>query len=316
MARKRMKIFDSKWFSLVIAVLIFGMFFALFSGTKMLQNLEGTVIDLHFQLKTGRETKTIQEGAVLSHQNLKISDNILILGIDQRSLAEYGKWPFTRTKHAELINSFSRISDQSNREQALFLDVFFIEEDQNPTNDALLVNAINDSGKVFLETVLTAYGSMDEEDPLLPRQEALYEQLGVVEKIQGDWKGLPAHYGYEPPLEPYGRAAAGYGHANFLSDPDQVFRRQPLLLRSSILLRTLRLDDLSPGYAVNEAAFERLAWQDDQGHYHDIENPISASDLARLQLKMEKDAPLKIVDDNYDGIPDDKIGRASCRERV
>lgn len=305
MARKRMKIFDSKWFSLVIAVLIFGMFFALFSGTKMLQNLEGTVIDLHFQLKTGRETKTIQEGAVLSHQNLKISDNILILGIDQRSLAEYGKWPFTRTKHAELINSFSRISDQSNREQALFLDVFFIEEDQNPTNDALLVNAINDSGKVFLETVLTAYGSMDEEDPLLPRQEALYEQLGVVEKIQGDWKGLPAHYGYEPPLEPYGRAAAGYGHANFLSDPDQVFRRQPLLLRSSILLRTLRLDDLSPGYAVNEAAFERLAWQDDQGHYHDIENPISASDLARLQLKMEKDAPLKIVDDNYDGIPDD-----------
>lgn len=305
MARKRMKIFDSKWFSLVIAVLIFGLFLALFSGTKILQNLEGTVIDLHFQLKTGRETKTIQEGAVLSHQNLRIADNILILGIDQRSLAEYGKWPFARTKHVDLINSFARISDQSNREQALFIDVFFIEEDQNPTNDALLVNAIQESGKVFLETILTAYGSMDEDDPLLRRQEALYEELGIVTKIQGDWKGLPAHYGYEPPLEPYGRAAAGYGHANFLSDSDQIFRRQPLILRSSILMRTLRLDDLSPGFAVNEAAFERLAWQDDQGLYHDIENPLSATELDRLRKRMGKDAPLKIVDDNFDGVPDE-----------
>lgn len=302
-----MKIFDSKWFSLVLAVMIFGLFLALFSGTKMLQNLEGTVIDLHFQLKTGRETKTIQEGAVLSHQNLKIAENILILGIDQRSLAEYGKWPFSRTRHAELINSFSRISDQANREQSLLLDVFFIEEDQNPTNDALLVNAIQESGKVFLETVMTAYGSMEDDDPLLPRQEALYEQFGAVSRVKGDWRGLPAHYGYEPPLEPYGRAAAGYGHANFLSDPDQVFRRQPLILRSSILLRTLRLDDLSPGFAVNEAVFERLAWQDDQGHYHDIENPLSATALEQLRVAMEKAAPLKIVDEDNDGVPDESF---------
>ena len=108
MAKRRLKFFDSKWFSLVIAVFIFGLFVSLFLGTKILQNLEGAVIDLHFQLKTGRETKTIQEGAVLSHQNLKISDNILILGIDQRSLAEYGKWPFKRTKHSELIRSEER----------------------------------------------------------------------------------------------------------------------------------------------------------------------------------------------------------------
>jgi adenylate cyclase len=307
MAKKRMKIFDSKWFSLVIAALIFGLFLALFMGTKVLQNLEGSVIDLHFQLKTGRETRTIQEGAVLSQQNMKVSENILILGIDQRSLAEFGKWPFKRTKHAELINSFARISDQSNREQSLFIDVFFIEEDQNPTNDALLVNSIKESGKVYLETVLTAYGSMDEDDPLLPRQEALYEELGVVTNVKGDWKGLPAHYGYEPPLEPYARATAGYGHANFLSDSDQVFRRQPLVLRSSILLRTLRLDELSPGYAVNEAAFERLAWQDDQGEYHDIENPVSAEELERLRTRMEKNAPLKIIDDNFDGVPDESF---------
>lgn len=305
MPKKRSRIFEAKRFAFIIAIIIFGIFVLLLSTTKVLQNLEGPVLDAHFRLKTIRESKSIQEGAVLSQQNLKISDSILILGIDQKTLAEYGKWPFSRTYHADLINAFSRLKDQSNRESSLFLDVFFIEEDSNPTNDALLAKAIDDSDAVFLETVLSPYGLVENGDAMSVRQKQLYENWGEINNIKGNWKSINTFYGYEPPLEPFGQAAAGYGHANFLSDSDMIYRRQPLVLRSSILVRFLRLEELSVGYSVDEASFERLAWQDDTGEMHDIETPITESSLEKLIAKMKTDAPLKVEDSNLDGVPDD-----------
>jgi len=304
MPKKRSTLFEARRFAFVIALAIIGAFSALFFLTNMLQNLEGPILDAHFRLKTTRESKTIQEGAVLSQRNAKISDSILIVGIDQKTLAEYGKWPFARSRHADLVNAFSRIRTEENRESALFIDVFFIEEDSNPTNDALLTEAIADSGRVFLETVLSPYGDAVEGDTASTRQEALYEGWGSVRNVKGDWKSVHAFYGIEPPLEPMARASKGYGHANFLSDSDMVFRRQPLVLRSSVLLRTLRLDELSPGVAVDETRFERLAWQDDRGAFHDIDLPLTADSLARLASAMKDSAPLKVEDLDGDGVPE------------
>jgi adenylate cyclase len=305
MSRKRARVFEAKRFAFVIALLIFGIFMVVFSTTRILQNIEGSVLDAHFRLKTSKDSRAIQEGAVLSHQNLKISDSILILGIDQKTLSEYGKWPFSRTRHADLINAFSRLKDQSNRENALFMDVFFIEEDSNPTNDALLVDAIENSDRVFLETVLSPYGTIEKNDPMEIRQNTLYEGWGTVKNISGDWKTINEFYGFEPPLEPYAASTYGYGHANFLSDEDMIYRRQPLLLRSSLLLEILKLDSLQPGYSVDVNSFERLAWQDDKGHMHNIETPITASELVRLKEKMKADAPMKVEDLNSDGVPDE-----------
>ena len=305
MPKKRSRIFEAKRFAFVIAIIIFGVFVVLLSTTRVLQNLEGPVLDAHFRLKTIRESKSIQEGAVLSQQNLKISDSILILGIDQKTLAEYGKWPFSRTYHADLINAFSRLKDQANRESSLFIDVFFIEEDSNPTNDALLAKAIDDSQAVFVETVLSPYGMVEEGDSMTVRQNALYDRWGKVKNIKGNWKTINAFYGYEPPLEPFGQASAGYGHANFLSDSDMIYRRQPLVLRSSVLLRLLRLDELTAGYSVDDTSFERLTWQDDTGAMHDIDTPITAASLEKLVARMKADAPLKVEDVDMDGVPDD-----------
>ncbi len=304
MPKKRSALFEARRFSFVIALLIVGAFAALFYGTSVLQNLEGPVLDLHFRLKTTRESKTIQEGAVLAHRNSKVSDNILIVGIDQKTLAEYGKWPFSRSRHADLVNAFSRIRNQGNREDSLFIDVFFIEEDTNPTNDALLAKAIEDSGRVFLETVLSPFGDAAEGDPSTVRQDALYEGWGKLTNVSGDWKSVHAFYDFEPPLEPMGRAARGYGHANFLSDSDMVYRRQPLVLRSSVLKRTLRLEELAAGFTVDEGSFERLAWQDDRGEFHDIDLPLTADSLARLAERMKADAPLKVEDADGDGTPE------------
>lgn len=304
MTKKRAMIFEAKRFAFIIALIIFSLFMVTYHTTKILQNMEGSVLDRHFRLKTSRETKAIQEGAVLTHQNLKISDDILILGIDQKTLAEYGKWPFTRTRHADLINAFSHIKDQENRESALFIDVFFIEEDSNPTNDALLANAMVDSGKVFLETVLSPFGTTQPDDPMAVRETVLHDSWGTVLHMDGDWKKIPAFYGSEPPLEPFGRSVKGYGHANFLSDDDMVYRRQPLVLRWSLLQKTIRLDELKPGFSVDEDKFERLAWQDDKGEMHDIDTPLTSSALTRLADRMKAEAPMKVDDADMDGEPD------------
>lgn len=304
---KRAWIFEAKWFSFVIAALVFGVFIFLFLNTFILHQMEGSVLDLHYRIKIGEEGRAIQEGAVLSQKNLKISSDILILGVDEKTLSEFGKWPFSRSRHADLANAFSRISNQANRESALFMDVFFIEPDGNPTNDALVVEALRKSGRVFLETALTARGATSVEDPNTVRQQALYEAHGRISNVKGDWKAIIAQYGYEPPLEPYGRAAAGYGHANFFPDKDQVYRRQPMIIRSSVLQRDIRLDELTPGFSVNEAVFERLVWEDVRGGIHDIDTPISAGDLERLKADMAKEAPQRVQDIDLDGVPEDSF---------
>lgn len=305
MPKKRAKLFEAKIFAFVIALAIFGLFSYVYYDTKLLQQAEGAVLDTFFRIKTGRESRAVQEGAILAHKELKLSDKILIIGIDQKTLADFGKWPFPRTRHASLINAFSRISDQSNRESALFIDIFFIDPDPIATNDAILVDSIEKSGTVYLETVLNAFGEISDNDPLKLRQKALYENYGVIRNISGSWKTLVPFYSLQPPLEPYGRAAAGYGHANFLSDADKIYRRQPLVLRQSTLIKFLRLDDLTPGYSVNDAAYERLAWQDSLGITHEIETPLTEAAIKRLSERMAKEAAMKVEDTDMDGTPDD-----------
>ncbi len=305
MAKKRPKILEARWFGLIIGGLVLGIFLLLNYETGLLAKLELKVLDTFFVLKTTQDKRTLQEGAVQTERDVKISEDILIVGIDTSTLSKYGNWPFPRRIHADLVNSFSRIRNQDNRERSLFLDIFFIDPDRNPANDALLVDSIQKSGRVFLETVLMPTQSLAaEEADLDTRQEALYETWGAIRDIRGDWKSVPGFYGYEPPLEPHGRASRGYGHANFIADADKIYRRQPLVIKSSVLQEILKLDDLGPGFTVDEKNLERLAWQDDRGEYHTIDVPLTAESLATLKAEMARRAPPIVEDTNQDGTPD------------
>ncbi len=307
MAKRRPKILDTKWFGLILGLLVIGIFLLLNYETGLLGKLDLKVLDTFFTLKTTQRKETLQEGTVQTDRDVRVSEDILIVGIDFNSLSRYGNWPFPRRVHADLVNSFARIKNQDNRERSLFLDIFFNDPDRNPANDALMVESMEKSGRVFLETVLTASPSQGaDEEELRTRQNALYDRWGSIKTIQGDWKGIPGFHGVEPPLEPYGRATKGYGHANFVADSDKVYRRQPLLVRLSLLKEILRLDDLKAGFDVDGAAFESLAWQDSRGEYHDIELPLTAETLSSLRAEMEKKAPLKVEDTDGDGQPDEE----------
>ncbi len=293
MAKKRAKFLETRFFGFAIAAVVAALIVLTNQTTGLLQTLDLKTLDGHFKLKNASRGKTVTEGSIYSEQNAKISQDILIVGIDFNSLTKYGRWPFPRTRHADLINAFSRIKDQTQRENAILLDVFFIDPVENPSDDAVLTKAMADSGRVFLETALRNQEESSSETEMQAREKLLYSRFGTFKSVKGNWKQLGAFLGAEPPLSDYTKAAAGYGHANFIEDRDQIFRRQPMLAKSSYLVDLFKLDDLKPGDAVNEASFERLAWMDSDGSYHNIDTPLTAASIAALKRAMALNAPKK-----------------------
>jgi adenylate cyclase len=295
MAKKRAKFLETRTFGFVIAAFVVALILAISYGTGILESIENKVNDANFRLKLSQKGKTVQEGSVYSEKDSRISDDIMIVGIDFNSLTKYGRWPFARSKHADLINAFARIKDQKSRENSLLLDIFFSDPDKGSSDDALLSKTIAESGRVFLETQLKPEANeTTSADDFASRAALIEDRFGTITHIKGDRQKVSTFYGEEAPLAAYGQAMAGYGHANFIPDPDQIFRRQPLIGKKSILVETIRLDSLQPGYTVDSTAFERLAWMDKDGEFHGIDTPLTEKSIASLKAVMASKAPLKV----------------------
>lgn len=306
MAKKSSKFFETKYFGLIIGVLVFALLLILSNQTVLISNLELNVLDFNFRLKNFARRTRVQEGVTLEQRNPKISPDILIIGIDDKSLGTFGRWPFPRYTEANLINTFTKIRNQNERERAIFLDVTFIEP-AVPENDALLVRSIKENGRIILEPFLTRVPNpQGTEEEYFQRQEILYQRYGKITSIQGDWTEIETLYGIFPPLKPYARVAGGYGHPNFVEDADQVYRKQPMVVRSARLVEEIPLDDLTPASLTEEERknFTRLAWIDTDEMFHEVPYPLTEQVIENLRRTMEKQAPLKAEDTDNDKQPD------------
>lgn len=288
---------EPRYFGFVIGVLVALAVFLFGRFTEIPDRLELGITDFYFQMRILGEGVEIQEGVTLAETDPYVSEDILIVGIDFNALSRFGRWPFPRSRHADLINSFSRIADQTERESMVLLDLFFVEPSDRSFNDALLVDSIAENGRVMVETVLTRGEPPTNYDQLFERHDVLFENVGRITSVEGNWQEIPTYLGLQPPLSPYGRAAAGFGHANMTPDTDDVFRRQALLAKSSKLLAQYALSDLEPDTVLgDESRFERLAWYDRRGREHHIPTPISADELDALHAEMEARAPYHVVE--------------------
>jgi len=304
--KKRHKVFEPGIFGLILGVFIFSVFSILGFYTQIDDRLELKMLDFHFYMKSTFRKTSNQEGVSQQQRNPKISPDILILAIDNKSLSDYGKWPFPRYREANLADAFTRIKDQNQRERSLFLDIFFNDPDSKAIDDVLLTESIKNNGRVFLET-LFEHSPMDSviSQEMFSRQDLIIDRLGHVENIQGDTDKLFEYYSVQPPLKPYGEVLAGIGHANFHEDYDKKYRKQRLLARTSQIIDEIRLDRLTEDYSLNSSGYERLAWIDKKGLHHDIEYPLTESILKSLEIDMKKSAPIKAEDTDNDGTPDD-----------
>jgi len=261
--KKKSKFLEAKYFGLFIGFIIILLMVGVTLYTPIITNLETKVLDVHFRLKNLFLNETIQEGVSYVEHNPDISPDILIVAIDFRTLTKFGKWPFPRYTHSYLIDTLSRISNPNERERALFLDIFFIEPDDNAIDDAILINSIESSGRVFLETLLDEVPPpSDTGDEFFKRQQLLYKNYGEILNIIGDWESMIAFTGIQAPLQPYATAAKGYGHANYIKDIDEIYRRQPLVGKSAQLIEEINLNDLTESFSIDKDSFQRLAWID------------------------------------------------------
>jgi CHASE2 domain-containing sensor protein/signal transduction histidine kinase len=124
------------------------------------------------------------------------SDRILIIAIDNQSLASVGKWQWNRTVHAALLD---RLADA--HPAAIAYDVLFTES-AGPAADAALATAIARSAPVLLPV--------------------LYESPG----LNG------ASHDLFPPVPPLAAVAKGLGTVNLLFDTDGLVRRAQLETRT------------------------------------------------------------------------------------
>ncbi len=304
--KKRAPIMEVRYFGFIIAAAIILIFLALDAGTSIFDNLEVRVLDVHFRYKDLFQAEEVEEGVKVVRRNPNISQDILIVGIDFRTLTRFGRWPFPRYTHADLLHTFSRIQDQQARERAVFLDIFFNEPADNAVNDAILVEGIKENSHVFLETLLDEVPPpAEKEAAFLRRHEELAAEYGEVTRIEGPWEDLLPFYGLQPPLKPYADAAVGYGHANYIKDSDEVYRRQPLIAKFSEKLDEFPFRTLTTDTEIDRDNYERLAWVDKGGKEHTIPYPLTDAVLDKLLGELENRAPVKNVDTDNDGETDD-----------
>lgn len=122
-----------------------------------------------------------------SHQP---SDDILIVAIDERSLAALGRWPWPRSVHARLLSELADAGAAS-----VLLDMFLTEPSENPREDADLARAMGRL-PVFL--------------PMMAEREIRSPQA--------------SGFGFARPLSLLEAQARGVGHGELLLDTDGVAR--------------------------------------------------------------------------------------------
>lgn len=182
---------NSAALSFLLAVLsIFSVLILYYTQNSFLEAFEAKTYDLRFKNMRGP---------------LQPEPDIAIIAIDDKSIAELGRYPWSRDNYARLLDKLSKAGAK-----AVMFDAFFPER-ENAVNDRKFSEAVQRAGNVVLAVVF----DLDKES-----------------NVTGITRSLPE-------IE---RGAANIAHINQLPEDDGVIRRNPLLLeREGVRTPTLGL---------------------------------------------------------------------------
>lgn len=171
----------AEWLAVTVLIVVVASATALYSG---LWRLDTGLYDISLGLR-GRPA----------------ADDIVIIGINDESLAGLGRWPWRRTVHAALIERLTTAGAGP-----ILCDLVLTEADHsNPGDDGALARALTAHGRVAL--------------PVLEELQAGGERIEV------------------PPIPPLAEAAAALGHIDRLTDADGIVRRTELWQRHGPIAR-------------------------------------------------------------------------------
>ena len=166
-----------------------------------------------------------------------ISNDIVVVEIDERAIEQYGQWPWNRTTIADIIWQLREAGAG-----IIVLPVLFSEPDRLG-GDNELVFALNQNGIVIAQ-VGTAQG-VDKNS--VPRGVA---KIGDPIPYLFNWPGMLG------PIEILGQNADGVGVINTAPEIDGVVRRMPLIVTvggetyPSMTIETIRVATGAPSYQV------------------------------------------------------------------
>ena len=251
---------------------------------------------IHWQFLEQMENYAYDARVLLSIKK-DIDPRIVIVDIDEKSLAIEGRWPWSRNKMASLVD---KLFDDYNVNIVGF-DIVFAEPDDSSGLTVLEVLANNelsddpqfmahmDKLRHALDYDLLFADSISNRPVLLgyyfntTKSDASEIRNGVLPKpvfSKDNFKGLdtlvPQANGYGANLPELQDQAIGGGHFNPTIDEDGVVRRVPMLyefdgyyyasLSLAIIQQLLEVEDITPIYYENIKNIAELEWLK-IGHY-------------------------------------------------
>jgi adenylate cyclase len=182
-------------------------------------------------------------------------NDIVIVALDEKSLEEFGRWPWSRTLTARLVRAVS-----AGHPRAIGIDIFF-SEPESPAADGALAGAIKDAGNVVLPVAFSdvAQGTVP---PSVEQNDLLWDAAFMeVKSVPGIlWKQWAVQGARPlPPQAGIARAAAALGHVSSHPDMDGVMRWEILALKYG--------DDAYPSLALQIARLASGMRQEDLGLY-------------------------------------------------
>lgn len=153
---------------------------------------------------------------------LKAPSSVVVVAIDNKSVKEIGRWPWSREIIGDLIIGMAEYGVK-----VTALDVVF-SEPQNPASDRALAESIALSGNV-----IAGHFFRNEMHPIDP--EVLTQiQSSKIQQLQID-SGVTSvplieYANMDANIAAVGQGALTYGFFNVISDTDGLFRQLPLLM--------------------------------------------------------------------------------------
>jgi len=167
--------------------------------------------------------------------------HIVIVHVDEGSIAEIGRWPWPRARFADIIRSLA-----SSGAKCIVFDIFFADPDTSPggaESDRELVRATAEAGIVYHAAFGHAADTQGDERSAGDLAAQSWSDARVLEAT-----GVNAVAGIfelgdaTPPLPGLVRAAAGVGFVNVVDSGDGVYRHTfPVVLHEGRLYPSLSL---------------------------------------------------------------------------
>jgi len=156
--------------------------------------------------------------AVRVRRSSTAPSRVVVVEIDDDSIAALGRWPWPRSRHAQFLSTLREHYHPS----AVVFDLLFPDSGR-PQHDAAFAEEIRDCANVYLAgSFTTATHPAGREAPDIPWLKGEYA-------AESAWRGK-RFGGLTPPIGVLAKHAAGVGHVNVFPELDGCVRRVPLVI--------------------------------------------------------------------------------------